>query len=263
MGALDFDEDGDLKINQNFKSLLNYFFTMQGRFPNSYIRKVFKDYLSQQDEDTIELALETFDNYQSYLSELKQIMNDVNSKKDIQELIELRRELRREYFGTQVADDFFSLEEDYEDFQLALTKFDKNDYSQQELGRIIDELGEQYLSPKQIANRRHTFGFKNLKADIADLPAQAKEAEVRQRFGDDAGDRFEKLQERQASWQNRLKLYKEYRRDLLSSNLDRTELVGRLNIYKKMYFSPTEVRRVSSIETLWDWLDRFSTAGTP
>ena len=252
-GSVQENENGEIAITVDLRRLFDYFFTMRKRYSQEEIFNQFKAFIESRlsEEAQIE-SLALFQNYWDYQNSLESYMDDLDrgDQDSLLDALEYRRNLRRELLGSEVADVFFSVEERYEDFQLALSEISQASHlNPQEKAEQIDEL-ERSLPDEEYKKRIETFQFSRLKSNIQGLSTEESRDRIANRFGEEAAERFQAVQEKREEWEHRVEHYFKMKNDIYSSSLSEEEKTRQWEEFKEGNYPSLELKRLRALESI-------------
>jgi lipase chaperone LimK len=248
-GGLPVDKHGNFLPDQTALRLFNFFLGASGEEPDSVIRERIESYIRTKllpPADTQAIAfLETYLDYrdagQMFRGEIE--MDGLSLEQQVQRL----KQMRREVFGEEVAEKLFYEEEQMLDISIAKRRvIDDKTLSEAQRGEKLSELDKQ-LPEAILVARQEADKPLRIEADVASLRQQgATEEDINQlraeRFGEDAVERFQQLDNERAVLDAKVDDYLSYEKTLAEH--DPVERQKMLDVYLASTLDDAERRRI-------------------
>ncbi len=273
-GRLKIDEAGHLIVEQQTKDLFDYFLSAAGEVPTEELIVKLQHYLTENlPSPAKEEGLSLLNDYISYrvelsnyqeqyanlhLNESAQEISDnlqqgysQNNIEQLQTHFEHLYQLRRDKLGMDVADAFFGLQEEYDQYQLEKIKIAQNDslsvaQKQAEYNRILDEMPTQVrfiVAPEQVMSQLSDINQQY----ISEVDRYQARSEL---LGDEAAQRLAALDKKREQWKSRLSTFRTMKAEIERSGLSTPDQQQAINQLLNDQFSHHERRRVAAIENI-------------
>lgn len=255
-GAIELDAQGRLRHNLALKRWFDWHLSLVGEVPPRSIRAWIAEHLSRTQAAAVAAqVLRALDAYLAYLADVDRVAGMQQQAGPAQRL-QLLKDLRRQHLGAEMAAGFFGEEEDYGDFTLARQALLRDPtLSPAERTTRLQALEE--ALPASL--RQPLVQHRQVEADLArnaEIAAQSGDPlarfEAREReFGAEAAARLEQLDQEQAHWQQRLRVYSAARTRLLQDATPTgAEREARLAELRERSFDAGERQRVEALEQI-------------
>ncbi|WP_165773258.1 lipase secretion chaperone [Zooshikella ganghwensis] len=273
-GRLKIDEAGHLIVEQQTKDLFDYFLSAAGEVPTEELIVKLQHYLTENlPSPAKEEGLSLLNDYISYRVELsnyqeqyanlhlnenaQEISDNLqqgysqNNVEQLQTHFEHLYQLRRDKLGMDVADAFFGLQEEYDQYQLEKIKIAQNDslsvaQKQAEYNRILDEMPTQVrfiVAPEQVMSQLSDINQQY----ISEVDRYQARSEL---LGDEAAQRLAALDKKREQWKSRLSTFRTMKAEIERSGLSTPDQQQAINQLLNDQFSHHERRRVAAIENI-------------
>jgi lipase chaperone LimK len=268
--ALQIDEDGHLIISSNIKDLFDYFLSTISEEDLATILLRIDEYLSHYLQEPAlsesKAILAQYVEFKYSLLALEQEMGkelaqmSQQNKADggylsfLRKQIDQRNALRVQHLDLAVYEAFYEEEQRYDEYTYSklLVNSDKSLSASERLDKIIEF---QNTLPEDVRqSMRDTQITDELKIRtekvLADGGDQQQVRELRREMlGDEAVQRFDKLDQERAQWKARISAYLTQRANILNNQgLAKDELISQVDALRASLFDELEQIRVRSIE---------------
>jgi lipase chaperone LimK len=221
-GALLVDDDGNFYPSTDAIALFDYFLSAAGEKPDEDIVARIREEIRRRLSPPADAqALAFLDRYLSYRERGIALAATDAGDDDLRARFDRLRALRRDVFGEELAARLFGDEEAGTEVTLRQREIaiDPN-LDEAEKADRIEKLYDELPEPMREA-RKQMLAATTLRADEARIRAEGgSEEDVRamrvERFGEEAADRLEELDERRAEWDSRLDAFRSERARILA-----------------------------------------------
>lgn len=256
-GALQVDADGELVINLALRQWLDFHLSAQGEVPLSQILTLMQKKIQQLPMPGREQAALLLMQYVGYLDALKYY--DAEQQKritlaqsdDIFARMRWQQRLRKEWLSAEVVNAFFAADEAMDNHTIAKLQAYQSEADQETLQSLDQQLPEALQQMKR--QTRSVVELNQTEQQLTEKGASSEEVHLwrQQRFGQEAATRLAMVDKRQAAWQQKVKRYQRYQRELEagtaeSGGLDTETLHVLLRDYRNQHFTANERKRLNA-----------------
>ena len=261
-GELLVDANGKLVINNGLRNLFEYFISAKSEEPLDIILGRIREYIQHQiPEEPAQRAIAILESYISYKKKLEEVESpeglqgeQLGTLDTIKDALANRMLLRRQFMSTEVVQAFFEDEEKYDQFNLQLIDIKQNsvlsaETKEQQIIELEQMLPESVRLMRQEERKREQVNQK-----IEEMRKEGKtEKEIyefrKNEFGQEAADRWQKLEEKREVWNNKVDEYMKQRQAIVSDpDLSEQEKNLAIDRLKFESFDESEIRRVGHEE---------------
>lgn len=244
-------QNGQLQKNEHCRAIFEYFLAVSGELTQEQIESLLLRSAGKDLTDTQLLQIMTaFTEYQGYLEYMRTGENLYQDLSPAQALEQIRQ-MRREFFGYQQAQQYFAYEENYDRYQVERMRLLGDDQlteseRQSQLAQLVSQLPEDLRERQQhtLEIRRQLSQWQ--KANQAE-DAFAMEQKLSS-FPPETRQRLLDLQAEREDWQQRYDAYAEEVQRLDTSGLSATDREAEITRTRQRHFSDSELARVAA----WD-----------
>ncbi|NRA69389.1 MAG: hypothetical protein HRU24_00100 [Gammaproteobacteria bacterium] len=256
------NKQGELVINYQLRQFFDYYLAGINQESLAQITIRVKQTLQQQlSIEALAQALNIFQNYLQYKNEITAFSQShiTNQQLTFTENIELSQqlihEIRQSFLSEQVIVAFFSSEDNYNNYALALMKISNNKQldRQQQLQQIeqlqstvAPELIEQQQQANQLNNYRQQYIERTQQGATTDELNQFTE----QKFGTAAAARLQKLTLVRNHWNDRINRYRNELNTIIELQQDQQTETAMIKHLRKQHFSSQEIKRVKALDAM-------------
>ena len=263
---LDVDYDGNLIINTKIKNLFEFYLIALGEEDlDTVIIRIKHSLNTQLSGNALDEANYILEGYLQYRNNIANIKNRYNvNYQNIDYSISTVKEMKEEvinsrtaYFSSDVADAFFSKEDEYETYTMNKMEITSNkDYSEEYKKELIQELN--YNSPQWIFEEieRSDINENNRKTEKQLITSGASKEEIQyfreEAYGLEAAERKKELDKKRADWDRKINVYKEELKKIIELpeqyNDTKKEMINEL---RQRYFNnERELKRIDAIDNI-------------
>lgn len=262
-GDLEVDEQGNLIINHDIRSLFDYFLTSLGEENMDVIQRRIQAYiLTHLTEPAATQAIQLLQDYlqlQSQVATMEPTVASLALSADfLADRLQQLSDLRRSILSNEVADAFYREEETYDRFTIEVIRLlETKHISGEEKTQRIEELQAQL--PQEL---RVSLQASQQLAQLEKINKQVKNQSGSEQdlfqlrtelVGSEAAQRLAKLDIERQQWQERLDAWLNERQGILSSSqlssMDREQLLTQM---RGDQFNQKELIRVKALEKIHD-----------
>lgn len=255
-GDLGFAQDAPVRPSLSLRQLFDYVLSLVGERSLEEIRAILAAELIRLGASPAQQgqALAWFERYVRYLAEVDRLAPALNGL-DLPARLARLRELRQQWLGADMAEAFYALEEQYQQYTLERQALARD----AELGTaeraareqaLFDALPESLREPIQ-AHRESEAALADAAAiEATVLDAAGRYAARRERFGEEAAARLELLDRERAAWQARVQAYQNERARISTQHREAAARQQALDAYLANHFDEAEQRRIRSLEAI-------------
>jgi lipase chaperone LimK len=258
-GGIRVDANGRVVMHRDVRRLFDYYLSLRGRMDSESIRALLRQHLEgSQPRSVVEQALALFDQYVSLIDAEAKFaeewtQRDLKASEQVADVLEERRNLRREYLGDELTEAFYQDQEQYEAYQLERMKISTDPNRSAEQKKEDLAAAELLLSPQQREMRKQTFAWLDIK-QLARQPIESLDVEgaeaIRQRFGDNALDRLAAVEQERKSWEEKREAWRQEKARLAArTDLSDEERKNLLLEYASANLDPSEIRRMQVLDS--------------
>ncbi len=249
-GAIALDDKGDVIVDESLRRLFDHVLSSAGELSLDEIRALLASRLGELSHPRAAAqALALFERYLRYLQQAQSAAPQLSGL-DLQERLNMLKDLRRSVLGVDMASAFFGREERYQEHTLAVRKLDPSlspaERTRREM-ELVDTLPLELKAPI-LEHRQTQADLRDAMAiDSATSSGSERFARRKERFGESAAARMELLDRERLHWQVRVTDYQRERQRLNATGADHS---AALDQYLRARFSEAEQRRIRSLEAI-------------
>lgn len=263
-GEIAFNTSGQLEKTRRLRNLFDQLLTLSSEWDNQAIRiwllgyaQVASQSLNAPD-DGVTQVVESFDTYLEYLKATDSIIPEssyVNEDfvANFKQVSDAMYTLRREYFGNEVADNYFKVEEQYDrtQYDRAVIYLDTT-LTEEERETKLDAWRASIPDPVQRDIEMEKKKLEDLDKQVASLRANGASNDAifsarKEAYGEEAAQRLAELDQQQTAWKQRSSDYKAHHESLIQQGLAPEEIALNMEAYAKDRFSEAEQRRLPKL----------------
>ncbi|MCB1582804.1 MAG: hypothetical protein KDI92_07055 [Xanthomonadales bacterium] len=235
-GAINFDEQGNVKADKDLHRLFDYYLSTQGEQDMVQIKKQLlmsaSDYLSL---NQLEQLRDYFDQYVQYLENAENFAVSFNDDEPLEQRLIQIKQLREDLLGQQMADGFFADEYAYAEWVLQQDNIPDNELNEQQI---------KWLEAENKATAYQDALIQNQKFETVGLSELEKQAARTETYGEQVANQLAALDKQQSLWNEKVQSYIGLREQIknhtelknLHSQYSNSEL-KRLNAYWRQHIS--------------------------
>lgn len=247
-------DNGILVVDEGYRDLIDYFFSLHGEMDPDEIFALLERYLTQVAPNTdIASVMAVAEQYLDFLQSPSN--HEIDKSLSLLEQLEELKRIRREALGVDIAEQFYSDEENYMLYSIQKMQLIQNaELSEIERNQQLAQLNST-LSAELTQGQEQERTISTLRSSVADLRQQgASDEEIRQYrvslVGEESAERLGELDNSRNEWNNRYSDYRQEAETLLASNLSKEDQQQELARVRERYFDTTEVLRVAALDRI-------------
>jgi lipase chaperone LimK len=245
-GTLSVDSSGNFVADEEARNLIEYFFAGIVEEPEEFVRTRIEEQLRLRLPSTAVAEASRFvEQYLAYRRYAREFMNNARSGGTLATALAQMRELRREVFGEGLSEKLFG----DDDRQATLAMGVRDEFDRGNTLDPADDYASRLPATRRATRDASLLPLRYMTQEKSLLAATRDPVALRQLrewlVGTSAANRLEDLDRRRSDWARRLAAYK---RQLSQLNLSTSGGHEQRETLRRQYFSPTEQRRVDSLE---------------
>lgn len=262
-GGFRVDEQGNLIIDKSIQRYFDYFLATVGELSMAEIATYLRHQISSGlAEPARTQALAILEDYLAFKAALHLAAQqqdgsegDAYSYMALSERLGIIQQARREHLSPEVVEAFFGEEEQYDQYTLDRIRIEQDSsltagQKAEQLESLLQTLPESIRKDQQEVGQYQRYA--QVEASMRQEGASAEDLyQMRQQmFGSEAAERFAKLDQERAIWDQKWQQYEAQKLRLQGAGLSDSDYQSQLQELRERHFSEVEIRRVEALDRL-------------